>query len=567
MPFANMATVEKPAHQQMRKRSKTACEPCRERKRKCDGHKPCRTCTRYEYDCYYASYRSASLPDTIQQKAGPHHLGLPSPNSETLGANSATFLKSLEANSGAAFMRRLGLSIDPANAPKFHLFAWNVGPRAPILEEPVSNASLTEVCVTDIISQGEMQVLASAFFEKIHPCYGYIDRDIFFQHVGARWQSPPITEAYDAVLCGVAALGSYFSPGASASEPRLVALSQSILNSYPAAKLPSVDLILGWICRVVYFRETAAPLAAWMASSTAMHLIEAAGLHREASTGSVLITASECNEETRKRLFGVAQHLNTWISFDLGLSRIALQGAISTPPHPRPGDYTDKLLSLLPMSASLDPLELHDDSKLRTTLLHLIATQDNQPPLILAQCNLMLCILRRVHSYGSLNNPSTDLPIDGMLAFMEKALRAAQSMVTTHSPWHHAANVPFQIVCMLLVIDSRASFRLLKEAMQTLLHVAAYYDTNNLRDAYSTACVLLWLYQKRRSEDVEMIGSILSTTTSRSTIIDESSEASVMTPMMADGEEFPWMNDLTASMANVSDLDIEQVLTSCFLNS
>lgn len=36
---------------------------------------------------------------------------------------------SLEANSGAAFVRKLGLRIDPARAPRLHLFAWNVGER------------------------------------------------------------------------------------------------------------------------------------------------------------------------------------------------------------------------------------------------------------------------------------------------------------------------------------------------------------------------------------------------------------------------------------------------------
>ncbi|RFU23639.1 hypothetical protein B7463_g12699, partial [Scytalidium lignicola] len=321
-----MATAAK-THQQTRKRSKTACEPCRERKRKCDGHRPCRTCTRYEYDCYYAPYRSAALLGQVQQNASPRPAASSLSNNETASTSSPTILKSLEANSGAAFMRRLGLSIDPVNAPKLHLFAWNVGARSPSTGAEAS-ASFR---IVDIISQGEMQMLASVYFEKIHPCYAFVDRDVFFQHVGARWQ-PFLTEVYDSVLCGVAALGSFFSRSSGVIEQRLVALSKTILNSYPAVKPPSMDLILGWICRVVYLRTTATPLTAWMASCTAMHLIEAAGLHREASSGSVLITSSECSEDSRRRVFGVAQHLHTWISFDLGLSRVSLQGAVASPP-------------------------------------------------------------------------------------------------------------------------------------------------------------------------------------------------------------------------------------------
>ncbi|MBE3049542.1 Zn(II)2Cys6 transcription factor, partial [Candidatus Bathyarchaeota archaeon] len=41
------------SRQQGRKRSKLACEPCRELKRKCDGSSPCATCLRFEYDCTF----------------------------------------------------------------------------------------------------------------------------------------------------------------------------------------------------------------------------------------------------------------------------------------------------------------------------------------------------------------------------------------------------------------------------------------------------------------------------------------------------------------------------------
>lgn len=460
-------------------------------------------------------------------------------------------------------MRRLGLSIDPANAPKLHLFAWNVGGRSPA---GVAAADGSEkVTIVDIITQAEMRTLASAYFEKVHPCYGFIERDTFFQHVGARWHARlPTAGPYDPVLCGVAALGSFFSRSASRSvEERLAALAEAILSGEPVTKPPSIDRIVGWICRVVYLRLTAAPLVAWMASCTAMHLIEAAGIHREASSSSVLLTASDCNYETRRRLFGVAQHLNTWISFDLSMSRVALHGAASSPPPPRPGDYTDKVLTLLPMSTLLDPVELQDDAKLKAALLYIVNSEDEQPPLIMAQCNLLLCILRRTYNYGSLTHDTADPPIDFIFDFMRKALRAAESLVATHSPWHHVANIPFQIVCLLLGIDSRASIKLLREAMQTLLHVAAYFDTSNLREAYSTACLLLWLYQKRRAEDVEMINGILTSYSSRPSVVDP--QLSAVTPVMANnGEQQAWMNDLTASMSDFNDLDLDQLLSTSF---
>lgn len=37
------------AQGQKRQRAKQACEPCRLRKRRCDGNMPCNMCTQFEY--------------------------------------------------------------------------------------------------------------------------------------------------------------------------------------------------------------------------------------------------------------------------------------------------------------------------------------------------------------------------------------------------------------------------------------------------------------------------------------------------------------------------------------
>src|SRR5271163_3507234 len=43
-----------PASGKRRLRTKRACEPCRKRKRKCDGHHPCNQCLEYEYSCSFS---------------------------------------------------------------------------------------------------------------------------------------------------------------------------------------------------------------------------------------------------------------------------------------------------------------------------------------------------------------------------------------------------------------------------------------------------------------------------------------------------------------------------------
>ncbi|GAD93682.1 C6 transcription factor [Paecilomyces variotii No. 5] len=538
-----------------RKRARKACEPCRQRKRKCNGAQPCSSCVRFEYDCFYHSRAREPVIEPVNvtpsQPAGP---------TPKLTANDQSFVQSLEANSGAAFVRRLGLAIDPANAPRSHLFAWNVGPRSSSL----ASRGSAPTRIVDIISKTDIRFLASVYFEKVDPCYGFIDRDSFFQHVGARWSSPPATDVYDAVICGVAALGSYFSRQTPPEvETALAQLGRSILENDSTSEVPSIDIITGWVCRVVYLRMTATPLTAWVASCTAMHLIEAAGLYYEPTNlpKTVLSPAVMGDPDMRRRLVGVAEHLNTWISFDLGLPRVSFQQQRSTtiPLSPRPGDYTDKLLSLLPVSASLDPSEPQDDSNLYSTLTQIVQSQDHQPPLIMAQCNLLLCILRRIHSQGGhLPSIIMDEPgIDAVLEFMKKTLRAARRMADTINPWHNMANVPFQVTCTLIVIDSRASLRLLKEAMQTLHHLTSTFDTPVLKEACSTAHLLLWLHYKRRSEDVDIVGDILASDIPKPLAMDMGNEN--LAP--SNEVELAWVDSLTADMPSLHDIDIDQLLS------
>lgn len=421
-------------------------------------------------------------------------------------------LSSVEANSGAAFVRRLGLKIDPANAPRLSLFAWNIGRRhLPSTPPPATTA----VAVVDIISQNEMRALTATFYEKIDPCYGFIDRENLLRQIGRRWL-PSSAEAalpygpYDAVLCGVAAFASLFSRReATGTEIQLVESARLILEQNLFSEAPSVDTITGWILRVSYLRTTSTLHAAWLSSCTLMHLIEAAGLHLELPSDTVLLRSPEsCNPETRRQLFALARHLNIWLSFELGRSRVVLHGATTLPPTPRTNNHKEEIFDLLPLTESLDPNKAQDTSDLEAALTDVFRVTHIQPPLILAQCNLMLCIYRRLRA---LNSTISGPLFDRLLGLAGRGLRAAREMVTQNCPWHQAANVPFQVLCTLLAIDSRASLALLREAMQTLRQVAATYDTEVMREAYSTAYLLILLHQRRKEEETRTLGDVLRT--------------------------------------------------------
>ncbi|OAA65563.1 c6 zinc finger domain containing protein [Niveomyces insectorum RCEF 264] len=531
-----------------RKRARLACNPCRERKRKCDGSCPCATCTTYGYECYYAAPAAVAPtastagvrkrrsriphPSSTSPTNGFRHGPLPQPqppspdSSVSVGASAAapdrsSLVQRMEGNSGAAFVRRLGLKIDPTRAPKLNLFGWNVGARqlsAPFAFGGMASSALAAAAavlpVVDITSCEHCEALARVYFDKVHVCYGFFDQDTFFTRLKRRFQQPtPVPapgshapDVYDSVLAGVAALGCLFSQRtATLTELQLVAAAVRALNMHQLVGPPSLDLITGWILRTVYLRLTDTPYAVWIASCTMMHLVEAAGLL--ADVPPVLPLRARCDPELERRMVGVAHHLNVWTSFDLGLSRVAfLKTEASLPPEPAPGDITAELLGLLPMSVSMDPARTEQETDLTSTLVALLARQHTPGPSLMAQCNLVLCVLRRLHTQNL--DISSGLA-DQVLALLKRGLVCARDLAAEGSPWHQVSNMPFQTVCVLLVMDTRAGLATLPEAMRTIRFIASVYDTERMREAYRTACLLVRLHQQRRKDDVALLGDAL----------------------------------------------------------
>jgi hypothetical protein len=540
-----------------RKRARIACDPCRERKRKCDGADPCTTCTEWGYACLYKNERrkrrttQEQLPLDVPQAASS-----PQQQDGTTGNNG--IVRRLEANSGAAFVRKMGLKIDPAKAPKLSLFGWNIGTRS--LSSGLSGVN-TAFSITDITSLDHMRSLAKVYFDKVDPCYGFIDRGKFFEQLNDRWQSNSVSELYDSVLGGVAAIGCLFSQrNMTITELHLSGLARSILEAHVLSGAPSVDLLTGWALRVTYMRMTDLPHSTWIASSRLMHLIEAAGFHLE-STDSVFPSSSstvQSDPDIRRRLFGVAQHLNMWTSFDLGLSRVSFQkNDMPLLPSTKPGDYTHELLGLLPISASLDPgKSKEDDTDLEVTLSEVLDRVHKEPPSTMAQCNLVLCILRRIHTQNLDISSSLSKRV---LALLKKGLSCSRNMIMNCTPWHQMANVPFHITCVLLVMDTRSSLGMLSEAMQTLNLVATTYDTETMREAWSAARLLVMLHQQRRKDDIAIFNEALSMKQPETPVGLSSQEN-------PSAEEYSWLGALVADLPGLEKLDLDQFLNADMMN-
>ncbi|GIK06624.1 hypothetical protein Aspvir_002274 [Aspergillus viridinutans] len=483
------------------RRSKVACEPCRTRKRKCNGQQPCEMCTESEYTCRYdlgsrkkrnknitlqnlTAVQPAQTQQTESHSESPRAPRPPTPPSPSqLGERfSNAVQQSIGPNSGAVFVQNLGLKIDPLNALDPQVFAWNIGLR----QLPGTFTALPIVA----------------------PCYGFIDQDSCFEYIPSRWHRPSAFEPYDVVLCGVAAMGYLFSQRkAVAAELHLVESAKSALEQRSGGEIPPLMLITGWALRVSYLRLTASPHTAWLASCTLLHLIDASGLHLDPSSRHALLRPTQnIDDDIRRRIVSFSQYINTWVSFDLARSRIILHGASYTTPSSRDGDFTAEMLDLLPLSESLDPFTPVDAVQLTSMLVNIMQSSRTQPPSVLSQCNLVLCIFRRLRAVHSTLSAAL---MGQMLALIAKALACARELVDANCPWSHVANVPFQIICTLLAVDSPESLSLLDDAVRTLKYVTDVYDTEVLREAYRTAGSLILLQQRRKDHDAARLNGLL----------------------------------------------------------
>ena len=545
-----------------RKRARLACQPCRERKRKCDGRNPCVTCTEWGYECRYAGRPKPpqtpapatphALPDPATGPLPlPGPLQPPAPGQNTTAEAHDGLRRRLEANSGAATVRRLGLRMDPARAPRLNLFGWNIGARQ---LSSAGTPAIAALPIVDITTLEHAKSLARVYVDKLDPCYGFIDREQFFTRLELRWQSGRAPGVYDSVLAGVAAIGCIFSQRhATVTELHLVAAARAVLDRHIFAAPASLDLLTGWLLRTIHLRFTDSPHATWIATCTLMHLIEALGLHAESV--ATLPPITQCDPDLKRRIVGVAHHLNAWTSFDLGLSRVRFQKHdLPLPPAPKPGDYTAELLGRLPTSVSLGPSVAAEDAGLVSTLAAVLNGAHTQPPSVMAQSNLVLCLVRRILSQN-LDMASLAEPV---LALCSKALGCARAMVRDCTPWHQVANVPFHILCVLLVMDTRPSLALLPDALQTLGLVAATYDTETMREAKSAAYLLVLLHQQRRKDDLAVFNKALVGSPPEPPLPAQAPPTSDYDA----SEDHAWLEALVADLPVLRDVDLEEFLNT-----
>ena len=310
-------------------------------------------------------------------------------------------------------------------------------------------------------------------------------------------------------------LGSLFTIGTQQSshphEAELVNLAKLHLESTSTLSSPNQDQVTATILRTIYLRATTRPHASWLSSCTLMHQIEACGLHQEISNIAIVSPAAPevaaSDTEIRRRIFWVSWALNGIISYEYGRNRVYLPGSSVEPFNTTESPTNSHVLVAL---ANTLPEDTHaqdnEEAVIQSSLDALSQIVIESEPLTLLKADIAFCLYRRLrslHARASISAETTAL----VTSIGISALPTVTSLAAQRLPWWTIISVPFQLVCVLLAIDSRESLSHVCQAMNTLESVGRHWDTHMAREAVGCAGLLVKLSRRRKEEDLRYLES------------------------------------------------------------
>lgn len=475
-----------------------------------DGRMPCSTCVRYEYECVYSTGKRHSYSgpaDTaidppqpvpvghtksnrIQQQA--HPLTAPGARFHHRGILDPTKTRFVRANSAIAFPRILAMDLEIGNIPRLHSFAWHLGIR------PESRIPVAEI--TALLSWEEMQALARVYFTVFRPEIGHLDEADFMESAAARFVNSTGESDLDAIILGVAAIGSFFSESSHPSEPEFVSNANKSLTNMSMLRSPNPNNVSAWILRTFYLRLMSRPHAAWVASCVTLNQAEAAGLHKELQTIAVVYPAAPLGDhklaKTRRRLFWIAKAMNTMVSFEYGRSKVNLEIVTTKRFAQENGTHAHHFVEL----ADLLPSDIVDvDSNpdppaaLSAALTKIEEMQTDSQFLNLLRADFTFAIYRRLWLMSLTDAKDR---AESVIGIGKTALDASMTLLDSKTPWWNVLAAPFQFLCVVLAINTPRSLTMVSDIMEQLRRIAQVYgkyDTSRMASAFHT---LSWNLRK-----------------------------------------------------------------------
>lgn len=79
------------------------------------------------------------------------------------------------------------------------------------------------------------------------------------------------------------------------------------------------------------------------------------------------------------------------------------------------------------------------------------------------------------------------------------------SLAAQRLPWWTVISVPFQLLCVLLAVDSRESLGYVAQTMSVLEEVGRSFNTHMTREAVGCASLLIKLSRRRKEDDLKSL--------------------------------------------------------------
>jgi hypothetical protein len=511
-------------------------------KKKCNGERPCSTCARFQHDCQYQQQKIVSRRNVVWS-GGDASVGSIAANKATTRAteNSPRENESMDqsildpekgryfdASSAIAFPRLIGIQFGADKAPRLHSFAWNLGIRA----EPLPNT----LDITRFISLNDVHIYSNDYFMVVHPAFDFLDQQEFLRRASLRWEGSPTEDTlnFDAVICGVVALGYFVSRKIdNGIEAAVTSFAKDRLESVALVKPPTVDLIAAWILRAIYLRATSRPHASWMASNVVMHLIEASGIQRDISSVALIYPSSKATNIDqaqslyRRKVFWIGRAINAIFSYEYSRPRIIINKISCARVDTIVNSATRDLLQLADLipenSQTCD--EAVDIARTKSMLESLSVFTTTEAPVSLFCADLAFAAyrhLRPMRNFTTSISSFADPTISHLLSIGSEALKAIHGQlskpppsphstdVSSVTPWWSLVSIPFHFILILLSLDTPESLSQVSRALHTLQVVAAVFDTHLTREAVQNATMLIRLAQSRKERDVKALREALS---------------------------------------------------------
>ncbi len=532
-----------------RVRTRKACEPCRSRRRKCNGCLPCSQCLRYSYDCEYAGSRRVGVPNVQMSKSGdqepsynlfdtavrpgqepysesqnspeltenlpeaPEPGGIAYPNQSdghTHSTSPTRFRPTVDtvkgrfsnADSSILLPRKVGQSMELATHIRFHSYGWNMNTR---LEPTTSLAP----AICRYVTFQTLSFYSRVFFDTVDPIYHFIDQKKLLKQCAQYWTTErEEAEELEALVAGIVALGSFFSDSPHSMESQLVEHAKQVLDvgcAYAPGRM-SLTQTAGWVLRTLYLRLTSRPHLSWYASSATMHTVEAVGLHMDLRNVEIVTKestslVSECIS-SRSDLLECAVFLNAIISAEYGRSRVILQHA--TEPDLESSSTLTRLTAIL---LRLDTKQLPDT---RLKMLWSLQALPDEPSIFALLKTDVANHLFRKHLHP-LQEKISQQESDILLSTIKNSLSQVRQLVPQRAPWWNILSTPFQSLMMLLAIDSENSLEMVKDTISVLDVVRTTFPTYLCEEVLQTAQTLVRGMEQRKLRQAKLLTRVFET--------------------------------------------------------